>query len=66
MSKNIAIKDATYEKLKMGKFNNSFSDVIDMVIKDREEQHREIGLLKQEIGLLKLRTESHKEEKVKV
>ena len=58
MSKNIAIKDATYEKLNNGKFDNSFSDVIDKLLKDREDQHREIGLLKQEIGILKLRTEA--------
>jgi len=57
------IKDATYERLKMGKFNNSFSEVIDKLIKDREDQHREIGLLKQEMGLLKLRNETQKEVK---
>ena len=57
MSKSMYIKDATYENLKKGKFNKSFSDVIDALIKDKEDQHREIGLLKQEIGLLKLRNE---------
>lgn len=55
----VQIKNATYEKLKMGKFNNSFSDVIDKLIKGNEDQHREIGLLKQEIGLLKLRNGKH-------
>lgn len=60
MAKNIAIKDSVYEKLKIGKFNNSFSDVIERYIKDCENQHREIGLLKQEIALLKLRNEKEK------
>lgn len=59
MSKNIAIKDAIYEKLNLGKFNNSFSDVIETLIKDNENMHREIGLLKQEIGLLKLRNNTN-------
>jgi len=63
MTKHMQIKDATYERLKMGKFNNSFSEVIDKLIKDREDQHREIGLLKQEMGLLKLRNETQKEVK---
>lgn len=57
MTKMLQVKDATYEKLSQGKFNNSFSDVIDKLIKDRDDQQREIGLLKQEIGLLKLRNE---------
>ncbi len=57
MTKHLQIKDATYERLKSGKFNNSFSEVIDNIITDRNNQAREIGLLKQEIGLLKLRIE---------
>lgn len=60
MTKHLQIKDATYERLNNGKFNNSFSEVIDKIINDRDNQHREIGLLKQEIGLLKLRLESKK------
>ena len=57
MTKHLQIKNETYEKLSIGKMNRSFSDVIDAMIKDRDDQHREIGLLKQEIGLLKLRNE---------
>ena len=60
MTKHLQIKDATYERLNRGKFNNSFSEVIDKIITDRDNQHREIGLLKQEIGLLKLRLEKEK------
>lgn len=55
LSKNITIKESTFKKLNVGKFNNSYSEVIDALIKDKEDQHREIGLLKQEIGVLKLR-----------
>ncbi len=56
----VQIKNGTYEKLKIGKFNNSFSDIIDKLIKNNEDQHREIGLLKQEIGLLKLQNEHNR------
>lgn len=62
MTKHIQIRDAIYEKLSIGKVNNSFSNVIDKLIKDKEDCFRETGtlnreiyLLKQEIGLLKLR-----------
>lgn len=59
LSKNITIKNSTFKELNNGKFNKSYSDVIDALITEKQYHYREIGLLKREIEILKLRIDSN-------
>jgi len=54
MSKNISIKNSLHDRLKVLKFKRSFSTVIEEVLDDRQNIHRENGLLKRELEVLKL------------